>query len=115
MAKKLAILLAVFMLAIIIWGLFFDGSTTRIIVNGQELSGPFQGAIGLAGLVVAWIAFFCAAILLLFVFAGIGIFVLGGMVVLGLVVAGLMFPHLLIMLVPLAIIWGFIALTRRRS
>lgn len=115
MAKKFAILLAVFMLAIIIWGLFFDGSTTRIIVNGQELSGPFQGAIGLAGLVVAWVAFFCAAILLLFVFAGIGIFVLGGMVALGLVVAGLMFPHLLIMLVPLAIIWGFIALTRRRS
>jgi hypothetical protein len=115
MAKKFAILLAVFMLAIIIWGLFFDGTTTRIIVNGQELSGPFQGAIGLAGLVVAWAAFFCAAILLLFVFAGIGIFVLGGMVALGLVVAGLMFPHLLIMLVPLAIIWGFIALTRRRS
>jgi hypothetical protein len=115
MAKKLAVLLAVFMLAVIIWGLFFEGNTTRIIVNGQELSGPFQGAIGLAGLVVAWVAFFCAAILLLFVFAGIGIFVLGGMVALGLVVAGLMFPNLLIMLVPLAIIWGFIALTRRRS
>jgi hypothetical protein len=54
MPKKLVILLAVFMLAIIVWGLFFEGSTTRVIVNGQELSGPFQGAIGLAGLVVAW-------------------------------------------------------------
>ena len=115
MVRKIAIVLAVLMLAIVVWGLFFEGGTTRILINGQELSGPFEGAIGLAGLIVAWVAFFCAAILLLFVFAGIGIFILGGLVALGLIVAGMMFPHLLIILVPLAIIWGFIALTRRRT
>jgi hypothetical protein len=114
MAKKTAIVLALMMLAIVIWGLFFEGGATRIIINGQELTGPFKGAIGLAGVMVAGVAFFCAAILLLFVFAGVGILILGGIVAVGLVLAGLMFPQLLIMLIPLAIIWGFIALTRRR-
>jgi hypothetical protein len=114
MAKKTAIFLALVMLAIVIWGLFFEGGATRIIINGQELTGPFNGAIGLAGLIIAGVAFFCAAILLLFVFAGVGIIVLGSIVAVGLVLAGLMFPPFLVLLLPLAIIWGFIALTRRR-
>ena len=114
MAKKTAIVLALMMLAIVIWGLFFMGDATRIIINGQELTGPFKGAIGLAGLAVAGVAFFCAAILLLFVFAGVGIIVLGGMVAAGLILSGFMFPPFLLLLLPLAIIWGFIALTRRR-
>jgi hypothetical protein len=114
MAKKTAIVLALVMLAIVIWGLFFVGDATTIIINGQALTGPFNGAIGLAGLVIAAVAFFCAAILLLFVFAGVGILVLGGMVAAGLILAGFMFPPFLALLFPLAIIWGFIALTRRR-
>ena len=113
MTKKTATILALLMLAIVLWGLFFEGGATRIIINGQELTGPFKGAIGLAGLIVAWVAFLCAAILLLFVFAGIGILFLGGLVVVGLILTWLMFPPLLIILIPLAIIWGFIALTRR--
>lgn len=115
MARKTAIILVVLMLAIIMWGLFFEGDATTIIINGQALSGPFKGAIGLTGMVVAMVAFFCAAILLLFVFAGIGIVFLGAAVVVGLMLAWLMFPQLLMMLIPLAIIWGFIALTRRSS
>jgi hypothetical protein len=113
MARKTAIFLAVLMLAIIMWGLFFEGDATTIIINGHALSGPFNGAIGLAGVVVAMVAFFCAAILLLFVFAGIGIVFLGAAVVVGLMLAWLMFPQFLLLLIPLAIIWAFIALTRR--
>jgi hypothetical protein len=66
-------------------------------------------------MIIAMVAVFCAAILLLFVFAGVGIVLLGGIVAIGLVFAWVMFPGLLVLLIPLAVIWGFIALTRRSS
>ncbi|MEJ0049302.1 MAG: hypothetical protein WDN04_26720 [Rhodospirillales bacterium] len=58
------------------------------------------------------IALFCAAIILAFVFAGIGMIILGLVVVGGLVVAAISLPFLLILLIPLAVVWGFIALIR---
>jgi hypothetical protein len=112
MVRKAAIVLAIAMLAIVAWGLFFEAGSTRIIINGHELIGPLKGAIGAAGLVVGMIALFCAAIFLLFVFAGIGIFIIGGVIVAGLVLAGFAFPVLLFLLLPLAIVWLFIALAR---
>jgi len=113
MAKKVAIVLAFVMLVIVAWGLFFEAGSTRIIINGQELIGPFKGAVGAAGLIIGLIALFCAAIFLLFVFAGIGIFILGGVIVVGLILAGFAFPFLLVLLLPLAIVWVFIAITRK--
>ncbi len=110
MARKAAIALALLMLIIVAWGLFFEASSTRIIINGQELTGPFQGTA--AGLIIGLTALFCAAIYLLFVFAGIGIFILGGMILAGLFLAGFVFPFLLVLLLPLAIVWLFIAITR---
>jgi len=112
MARNAAIVLALMMLALVAWGLFFEAGATHIVINGQELTGPLKGSIGAAGLVVGMTALFCAAIFLLFVFAGIGIFILGGVIVAGLIVAGLAFPFLLVVLMPLAIVWGFIALMR---
>ena len=60
----------------------------------------------MGGLVVALIALFCAATLLVFVFAGIGIIVLGCFVIVGVIMAALSFPFLLPLLIPLAILWG---------
>jgi hypothetical protein len=110
-----AIVLALAMLAVVAWGLFVEGGTTRIMVNGEELTGPLKGAVGAAGLIIASIALFCAAIFLAFVFAGIGIFVLGIVIVIGLILAGLTFPFLLFVLSPLAIVWFFVALAWRKS
>ena len=112
MARKAALVLALIMLALVAWGMFFEAGATRIVIDGQELTGPLKGAIGAAGFIVGLIALFCAAILLLFVFAGIGIYILGCVLVAGLVVAGFAFPLLLVMLLPLAIVWAFIALIR---
>ncbi len=115
MTKKVAILLAFVMLAIVAWGMFFETGSISIIVNGHEIARPFNGAIGAAGLIISMIALFCAAIFLLFVFAGIGIFILGGIIVAGLILAGLSFPFLLVFLFPLALVWVFIALTRKTT
>jgi hypothetical protein len=115
MTKKMAIALAVVMLAIVAWGVFVEGGATRIIINGQELTGPFKGAIGAAGMIVASVALFCAAIFLVFVVAGVGLFVLGCVIAVGLILSGLAFPYLLLVLFPLAIVWLFIAIARHKS
>ncbi len=114
MTKRLAVALALIMLALVAWGVLVEGGATRIIINGHELTGPFKGAVGAAGLVVASVALFCAAIFLVFVVAGVGLFILGCAVVAGLFLAGLLFPHLLLVLVPLAVVWAFIAVARHR-
>jgi len=113
MARTLAIALALLMLGIVGWALFAESNAVTIVINGQEVSGPLKGAIGIGGLVVALIALGCAAILLAFVFAGIGVIVLGLVVLAGLVLAMLAFPFLLPVLIPLAIVWAFVALVRR--
>jgi hypothetical protein len=113
MARTLAIALALLMLVIVGWALFAGSNAVTIVVNGQEVAGPLKGAIGIGGLVVALIALVCAAILLAFVFAGIGVIVLGLVVLAGLLLALLAFPFLLPVLVPLAIVWAFVALARR--
>jgi hypothetical protein len=115
MTKKVAIALALVMLAIVAMGLLVEGGATRIIINGNELTTPLKGVVGVAGLIVASIALFCAAILLAFVFAGVGLFVLGCVVFLGLIVAGFAFPFLLLLLIPLAIVWAFVALAASRT
>ena len=113
MTKTLAIALAVVMLAIVAWGLLLANDTLRILVDGRQVTGPLKGAIGVGGLVVGLIGFICAAILLLFVFAGIGIIVLGFFVFLSMLLAVVAFPFLLPLLIPLVILWVFVAITRR--
>ena len=115
MSKTLAVALAVVMLVLVAWGLFFEAGSTTIVVKGKELTGPLKGAIGAFGLVVASIAFLCAAILLVFVFAGVGLFVLGCVMIVGVILAGFAFPWLLLLLIPLALVWVFIAITRKQD
>jgi hypothetical protein len=115
MARKLAIVLAILMLAVVAWGLFFENHAITIVINGQQVTGPLKGAIGAGGLVVALIALFCVATLLVFVFAGVGIIVLAGFILGGVILAGFAFPFLLPLLLPLAVVWGFIALARHKA
>jgi hypothetical protein len=110
MIKKVAIALAVIMLAIVVWGLFFENNAITIVINGQHVTGPLKGAIGAGGMVVALIALFCAATLSVFVFAGIGLVFLGLLVIGSVILTGLAFPFLLPLIIPLAVVWGFIAL-----
>jgi hypothetical protein len=115
MAKKIAIALAVLMFAMAVWGLFFESNSVNIVINGQPVTGPLKGMIGAGGMVIALIALFCAATLLVFAFAGIGIIVLGCLILGAVILAAFAFPFLLPLLIPLAIVWGFIALARHKS
>src|SRR5258708_38768408 len=115
MARTFAIALALLMLVIVGWALFAESNAVTIVINGQEVSGPLKGAIGIGGLVVARIALGCAAILLAFVFAGIGVIVLGLGVLAGPVRAGPAVACLLQGLIPLASVWAIGAMERRAS
>ncbi|MEJ0049303.1 MAG: hypothetical protein WDN04_26725 [Rhodospirillales bacterium] len=48
MIKTFAVILAMLMLALVAWGVFF-GSGIHLVVDGQELTGPFKGVIGAGG------------------------------------------------------------------
>jgi hypothetical protein len=113
MSEKLAIALTIVLLTLVAWVLLFESNSFSIVVDGQPVTGPFKGAIGAGGLVAGLVASFCAAIILLFVFAGTGIIVLGCIVFVGLILVLVAFPFLLPLLIPLAIVWLFVAVVRK--
>ncbi len=55
MKKNFAVMIATLMVALVLWGLFFENSSTMIVINGQEIEGPLKGMLGAGGLVVALI------------------------------------------------------------
>ena len=114
MTKGIAIALVIVLLALIGW-VAFQSSEVTIVVNGETLRGPAKIAAEGWGVLVGVVALFCVAILLAFVFAGVGLVVLGALVLAGLVAAWVAFPFLLPLLVPLLIVWLFIALWRGRG
>jgi hypothetical protein len=114
MMKPLAAVLAILLLALLAY-VVVQSNDVSIIVNGQKLAGPAKLAAGGWGLLVAIVALFCAAILLAFVFVGIGLSALGVLVLAGFVAAWLAFPFLLPLLIPLLIVLVFAAATRVRS
>jgi hypothetical protein len=114
MAKKLAIILAILMVIVALWGLFFENNAITILINGQEVSGPLKGIISAGGIVIALIALISLAILLAFAFAGAWIIFLGCIVVCSVVFVVFMFPFLLPLIIPLTLIWVFIAISDQK-
>jgi hypothetical protein len=68
--KSTAIVLVVAVLGILVWVLFHSSPHIAVVVNGHPLVGPARLAAEGWGLLVGIVALFCAAILLVFVFAG---------------------------------------------
>jgi hypothetical protein len=114
MKKNFAVMIATLMVALVLWGLFFENSSTIIVINGQEIEGPLKGALGAGGLVVALIALISLAILLALAFAGTGIIIAGCIVGAIGIFSAFVFPFLFPVLIPLALIWAFIALIRKK-
>jgi hypothetical protein len=109
--KGIAIALLILLLVLLAFA-GIHSSDVSIIVNGQKLVGPAKLAAEGWGVLVALVALFCAAILLAFVVAGVGLFVLGALVLAGLVAAWIAFPFLLPLLIPLVIVWIVVAAVR---
>lgn len=89
------------------------------LVIGWHLLFPLMGGV-IAITAAAWfvivgsIAAFCIGILLLFVFTGIGIFIMGLLALIGTIAAIIFFPLLFPILLPLFIVFLFVSYIRRR-
>lgn len=104
--KKISIALVILLLGIFAWDRLHSGDIS-LMVNGHELAG--SGRLGGWGVLVAIVSLFCAAIVLVFALAGLGLVVLGALVLAGLAGAWFAFPFLLPLLIPLFIVWLFVA------
>jgi hypothetical protein len=116
--KGIAIVLVILLLGLLAF-VGLHTSDVSIVVNGEKLVGPAKLAAEGWGVLVVIVGLFCAAILLSFVVAGVGLIVLGAFVIGGLLAAWAAFPFLLPVLVPLVIVWIVVAAagrgrTRRR-
>ena len=113
MIKRMALILAVFMFVFLAWVLFLGGDAVSITINGREITGPFGALVGIWSFILTLVILFCVAILLAFVFAGIGLIVLGSLALVGLILAAVAFPFLLPLLIPLFIVWLFCSIVCR--
>jgi hypothetical protein len=109
--KNIAMLLVILLLGVLAWVLL-QASGITVIVDGHKLVGPAKLAAEGWVVLVAIVSLFCAAILLVFVFAGTGLIILGVLVIAGLVAAWLAFPFMLPLLIPLFLVWIFVAAVR---
>ena len=111
MLRTVVVALVILLLGLLAW-VALQTSEVSIIVNGEKLTGPAKLAAEGWGVLVAMVVLFSAAILLVFVFAGAGLIVLGGLVLAGFLALWIMFPFLLPLLVPLLIVWLVVAAVR---
>jgi len=104
------------MIVFLAWALFIGGDVVSITINGSkitEITGPFGVLIGVWSFILTLVILFCVAILLAFVFAGVGLIVLGCLAFVGLILAAVASPFLLPILIPLFIVWVFCSIARR--
>ena len=113
MAKKLALILAILMIVFLVWSLLGVTTNVSVSINGREITGPLGTAVGLWGIILTAVILFCVAILLAFVFAGVGLVILGCLALVGIILVAVALPFLLPLIIPLFIIWVFCAIFRR--
>ena len=113
MVKKTALILALGMVAFLIWMLLGPMHGVRVTINGHELSGPIGGLVGVWGVMVAGVVLFCVAVLLAFVFVGVGLVVVGALALVAVILAAVALPFMLPLLIPLFILWLFCCMVRK--
>ena len=112
MVRKLAIILAVLMVGFLAWVLIGASDSVSLVINGNQIDSPFGAVTGTWGVISAVVILFCVAILLVFVFFGLALMILGGLVVAGSILAAMTFPFLFPILIPLFVVWLFCCLVK---
>jgi len=115
MIHKLVSILVILMIILLVWVLYSSTTDVSISINGKPITGPLAPAIGLWKLILASVILFSVAILLAFVFAGVGLVILGALALVGLILMALVLPFLLPLFIPLLIVWAFCALLCRHK
>ena len=116
-SKKILIPLAV--IALLVLAAFaLDGSGMHVNIDGDEIDGPLGTFIGLiaagGGLLLAAVICTAVAVFLGMLFAGLGILMITGMVLLALVISAAVSPLLLPLLIPIGLYWLFVSRPRKQ-
>lgn len=101
------------MLIFLAWSLLGLSTDVSFTINGHEITGPLDAVIGLWELVLTTVVLFCVAILLAFVFAGVGLVILGSLSFVAVILTAVALPFMLPLIIPLFIVWIFCAISRR--
>lgn len=113
MIKKLALVLTVLMIIFLAWAIWGPGPGLSVTINGHEITSPFDAIAGVWGLILTVVIIFFVAVVLAFVFAGVGLIILGCLALVGLILAAIAFPFLFPVLIPLFIVWVICSIARR--
>ncbi|RFP10036.1 MULTISPECIES: hypothetical protein [unclassified Duganella] len=117
-AKKLVFAAFIFLLAACAWQSVF-GDGMQVNIDSDEIDGPIGFLLGTlfagGGLLIAAVAITCAAVFVGVLFAGLGILMISGMVLLAVVVAAAVSPLLLPLLIPVGIYMIFRSRSRKQQ
>lgn len=115
--KKYAPYVILFLLAAVIWNVFFYANGAALHIDGEEIDGPLGAFLGMVfaggGMIIAAFVMVVVGAVLAVVFAGVGVIVIGTIGVAALAVAAAVSPLLLPLLVPVAIIWFMVKRSRK--
>lgn len=116
-AKKLVFAAFVALLAAAAWQSIF-GDGMHVNIDGDEIDGPLGFLLGTVfaggGLLIAAVAITCSAVFVGLLFAGLGILMISGLVLLAVVVAAAVSPLLLPLLIPIGLYWIFVRRPRKQ-
>jgi len=117
-AKKLVFAAFVALLAVAAWQSIF-GDGMHVNIDGDEIDGPLGFLLGTVfaggGLLIAAVAITCSAVFVGLLFAGLGILMISGLVLLAVVVAAAVSPLLLPLLIPVGLYMVFRSRSRKQQ
>jgi len=117
-AKKLVFAAFILLLAASAWQSVF-GDGMHVNIDGDEIDGPIGFLLATlfagGGLLIAAVALTCATVFVGVLFAGLGILMISGMVLLAVVVAAAVSPLLLPLLIPVGIYLIFRSRSRKQQ
>ena len=115
--KKIAPFILLFLFAAIFWNVFASTHGVAFNFDGDDVDGPLDALFGLlfagGGTLLAAFIMMIVGVVLVVVFAGVGIVLFGALALALLCVAIAVAPLLLPLLLPLALIWYLVSRSRR--
>ncbi len=113
MIKKLALILAIVMVACLLWSLLGPATGVTMIINGHEIISPAGVVVGIWKMIIAFVVLCCVGILLTFVFMGVGLIILAVLGGVAFILAIVFLPFLLPLLIPIFLVWLFCVIIRK--
>ncbi len=109
--KKIFPAVIIFLFACMIWNVFIHPGDMMIDIDGEHVDGPLGMVLGSllagGGMLLAAVIVMLVGLLLVVLFAGLGILLVGGLALGAVGLAAMLSPLMLPLLIPFGIFWYF--------